>query len=67
MTRDEVRECLMAVPLGERLRVSREAGFGYRWMCHMIEGNIKNPGSDQMDKARIYFRRRRHAQAPRAS
>jgi hypothetical protein len=61
MTRDEVRERLMAVPKGERLRVAKEAGFGYRWMCHMIDGHIKNPGSDQMDKARAYFRRRRRA------
>lgn len=54
MSKDEVIKRLRE---SNRAEVSRRTGLPYRYLRHLIEENIENPGSRQMDLLRDYFGR----------
>lgn len=52
MTKDDVVRRLRE---SNRARVSRETGLPYRYLRCLIQGEIDNPGSAQMDLLRAYY------------
>lgn len=55
MDRDEVIQRLKAAP--NRRAVSDETGIRYDYLCKVVYGLIKNPGSAQIDLLRDHFQR----------
>lgn len=52
MTKDEVIDELRKA---NRAEVHRATGLPYRYLRNLIDGDIDNPGSRQMDLLRSYF------------
>ena len=59
MTRDEIIQRLRA---SNRAQVSRDTKLPYRYLRNLIQGEIENPGSKQMDILRNYYSQRGRAQ-----
>lgn len=57
MTKEEVVARLQQIPKSQRAAFAREVGLSYSWIRYVQTGVIKNPGTDQMDTLREYFRR----------
>lgn len=52
MTRDEVIQRLRTE---NRAKVARATGIPYPYLCKLVYGEIKNPGSEQIDNLRMHF------------
>lgn len=52
MTKDEVIQRLRE---SNRAEVHRATGLPYRYLRNLVDGDIDNPGSMQMDTLRNYF------------
>lgn len=57
-----VNSCLMTVDEvirrlreSNRAQVERETKIPYRYLRHLVEGSITNPGSRRLDALRAYF------------
>lgn len=57
MTGAEVVKRLKAAP--NRKEVAQATGLRYGYLCKLVAGDIKNPGSAQMDILRRHFERAR--------
>lgn len=55
MTSQEVIERIRGVP--NRKALSRETGLPYDYLCRLVKGRIKDPGSQKIDVLRDYFQK----------
>lgn len=53
MTREEVIRRLREAP--NRADIARATGIRYGYLAKLVYEDIKNPGSEQMDKLRSHF------------
>lgn len=65
MTNEEIIRKLKAeaghgCPTGARARVAEETGLPYGYICRLVYDEISNPGSQQLDKLRQRYEKRRH-------
>lgn len=58
MTKDEV---IQRLSRENRAEIARATGLRYMYLSRIAWGQIKNPGSDQIDILRTYFEGRQQA------
>lgn len=52
MTKEEV---IQRLKQENRAEVARDTGLPYHYLSRLVYEEIRNPGSDQMDRLRSYF------------
>jgi transcriptional regulator of NAD metabolism len=50
-----VEEIIRRLRRSNQAQVSRDTGLSYRYIRHLVDEHIKNPGTRQMDALRAYF------------